>query len=453
MRWPVLGYQVDRIGNVKRLIERLAAGERWDAVFNYCEGLKGLAREAQAPVILEVYDIPYVFSDPLTMAVTLDKAMAKRIVRDCGVPTADFAVIERIGDVENVRLPFPLFLKPVAEGSGKGIGTNNKVADRDAMRATAADLLARFHQPVLAETLLPGREFTVAITGTGDRAEVLGVSEIVPLAGYHGDGYGLVNKEDWIGRLDIVGAPPAEAKAAGRRGARRMAGVALVSTGGASTFAAMPPASRTSSRSIRWRACARTIPTCAFRHARRTQLSGPDRQDHGLVPQTLSGAERLMRILVLHSDIAPDAPLDELDTLYAAGEIAKVLEKQGHAVEQAAFTEDPDRLQALLDRVRATSCSTWSRGSTGWAARPRSRSACWTKRARCSPAPRRGDGHHQRQAADQAPAARGGRPHAGLVHAAGLEGPEGRQDLYREEHAEDACSASTTAASCRAPRP
>lgn len=209
------GYTVDRIGNVRKLIERLAAGDRWDCVFNYCEGLKGISREAQAPAILEIYDIPYVFSDPLTMAVTLDKGIAKRIVRDNGVPTADFAIIERIEDAERVALPYPLFLKPIAEGSGKGIGTNNKVADAAAMRATAADLLYRFQQPVLVETLLPGREFTVAITGTGDDAKVLGVSEIVPLKGYHGDGYGLVNKEDWDGRLDIVAAPPADAKASG----------------------------------------------------------------------------------------------------------------------------------------------------------------------------------------------------------------------------------------------
>ena len=210
-----LGFAPVRIGNVKALVGRLAAGDRWDGVFNFCEGLKGLSREAQVPAILEAYDIPYVFSDPLTMAVTLDKAMCKRIVRDCGVPTADFAVIETIADVETVALPFPLFLKPVAEGSGKGIGTNNKVATAAQMRATAADLLARFAQPVLVEPFLAGREFTVGITGTGDSASVLGVSEIVPLAGYHGDGYGLVNKEDWHGRLDIVAAPPAEAKAAG----------------------------------------------------------------------------------------------------------------------------------------------------------------------------------------------------------------------------------------------
>ena len=67
-----------------------AAGRRASAgtrVFNFCEGLKGIAREAQVPALLEAYDIPYVFSDPLTLALTLDKAMTKRVVRDCGVPT------------------------------------------------------------------------------------------------------------------------------------------------------------------------------------------------------------------------------------------------------------------------------------------------------------------------------------------------------------------------------
>src|SRR5581483_5078997 len=87
-----LGWRVERIGNVRRLVEALGAGKRWDAVFNFCEGLKGVSREAQVPALLEAFDIPYVFSDPLTLALTLDKAMTKRVVRDAGVPTADFAV-------------------------------------------------------------------------------------------------------------------------------------------------------------------------------------------------------------------------------------------------------------------------------------------------------------------------------------------------------------------------
>jgi D-alanine-D-alanine ligase len=210
-----LGFVADRIGGVKKLAERLAAGERWDAVFNFCEGLKGISREAQVPALLEAYDIPYVFSDPLTMALTLDKAMCKHVVRDCGVPTVDFTVIETIADVAKIKLAFPLFLKPVGEGSGKGIDANSKVFDLAALKRTATNLLQRFGQPVLVETFLPGREFTVAITGTGSDASVLGVSEIVKKANYVGDGYGFENKEYWEDKVDIVGAPRAEAKAAG----------------------------------------------------------------------------------------------------------------------------------------------------------------------------------------------------------------------------------------------
>lgn len=211
------GLEPVRIGTVKRLAERLVAGERWDGVFNFCEGVKGLGREAQVPALLEAYDIPYVFSDTLTLAVSLDKAMCKRIVRDAGVPTPDFAVIETPADADHIALPYPLFLKPVAEGSGKGVDRNSRVEDAAALKATAADLLKRFAQSVLVETFLPGREFTVGITGTGADAEVLGVSEIVPLAGYVGSGYGFENKqEEWEDKLAIKLAPPEFAEAAGK---------------------------------------------------------------------------------------------------------------------------------------------------------------------------------------------------------------------------------------------
>jgi len=211
-----LGLEPVRIGNVKRLAEKLVAGMRWDGVFNFCEGVKGVGREAQVPALLEAYDIPYVFSDTLTLAVCLDKAMCKRIVRDAGVPTPDFAVIETLADCAKIDLGFPLFLKPVAEGSGKGVDRNSRVWEAAALKKTAADLLKRFGQPVLVETFLPGREFTVGITGTGAEAEVLGVTEIVQLGGFVGAGYGYENKlEGWEDKLEIAVAPPAFARSSG----------------------------------------------------------------------------------------------------------------------------------------------------------------------------------------------------------------------------------------------
>ncbi|HKD21398.1 MAG TPA: hypothetical protein VKB71_05270 [Rhizomicrobium sp.] len=190
-----LGHEPVRIGNVRRLTEELAAGARWDAVFNICEGLKGVAREAQVPALLEAYDIPYVFSDPLTLTLALDKGMAKRVVRACGVPTPDFAVVTRAEEAKGIDLPLPLFLKPVAEGSGKGVSAKSRVGDRAALARVAADLLARFQQPALAEIFLPGREFTVGIVGTGEEAEALGVIEVLWTDKAAEHGYGYENKE------------------------------------------------------------------------------------------------------------------------------------------------------------------------------------------------------------------------------------------------------------------
>lgn len=208
-----MGLTPVRIGNIKRLVARLAKGERFDAVFNFCEGLRGVAREAQVPALLDAYDIPYVFSDALTLALTLDKGMCKRVVRDAGVPTVDFRVIEKLADVKKVDLAFPLFLKPIQEGSGKGVGRDSKVENARDLRRVADTLLKKFQQPVLVEEFLPGREFTVAITGTGEDAAVLGISEIVPMANWVGDGYGYENKEYWLDKVQIVEADEEHARA------------------------------------------------------------------------------------------------------------------------------------------------------------------------------------------------------------------------------------------------
>lgn len=174
-----LGHRTVRIGNVKRLIERLAAGERWDLVFNICEGLYGIGREAQVPAILDAYQVPYTFSDPLALSLTLHKGLMKRVVRDMGVATPDFAIITQATETDQVSIPFPLFLKPVAEGSGKAISERSVVLDRKSLEEQTLHLLQTYHQPVLVERYLPGREFTTGIIGTGDESEVLGTMEII----------------------------------------------------------------------------------------------------------------------------------------------------------------------------------------------------------------------------------------------------------------------------------
>ncbi|TFH27114.1 MAG: D-alanine--D-alanine ligase, partial [Bacteroidia bacterium] len=155
-----LGYQTDRIGHIKNLVSRLNQGDRWDLVFNIAEGMYGAGREAQVPALLDAYRIPYVFSGPLVLALTLDKALTKIIVKDAGVATPDHAVIYQKADIRKVKLPYPLFVKPRAEGTGKGIDPESVISNPVELEKKCGELLDRYQQPVLVETFLNGREFT-----------------------------------------------------------------------------------------------------------------------------------------------------------------------------------------------------------------------------------------------------------------------------------------------------
>jgi D-alanine-D-alanine ligase len=155
--------------------ERLRAA-RPDIVFNIAEGLRGPNREAHVPAICEFYGVPYSGSDPFTLALCLDKARTKEILRASDVPTADWALVRSAADVDRVTArawEFPLFAKPVHEGSSKGITERNLATSPQALEAIVAELLERYDQPVLVERFLPGAEFTCGVLGNGERARVL----------------------------------------------------------------------------------------------------------------------------------------------------------------------------------------------------------------------------------------------------------------------------------------
>lgn len=196
------GHEVDRVGHVRALMGRLLAGERWELVFNIAEGLFGYGREALVPALLDAYQIPYTFSDPMVLAVSLHKAACKRLVRDLGVPTPEFAVLESEAECDGVRLPFPLFAKPLAEGTSKGISPASLLADRPALVARCRELIARFAQPVLVECFLPGREVTVGVLGTGPQARVLAVMEVLLRGGAQAGIYSLHSKENYEEMVD-----------------------------------------------------------------------------------------------------------------------------------------------------------------------------------------------------------------------------------------------------------
>ncbi|QQG36371.1 MAG: D-alanine--D-alanine ligase [Micavibrio aeruginosavorus] len=196
-----LGCRVVRIGHIQNLVQRLAAGERWDLVFNICEGLHGIAREAQVPALLEAYGIPCTFSDAAGMALMLDKGLTKLVLQNHGIPTAPFAVVRTTEDVAAVKLPFPLFAKPLAEGTGKGINAFSYIDTPDHLERACDHLLQKFQQPVLVETYLGGREFTVGMLGTGNRTRIIGIMEIAIHENGCANHYGYNNKTAWFDHI------------------------------------------------------------------------------------------------------------------------------------------------------------------------------------------------------------------------------------------------------------
>ena len=208
------GHRVDRIGGFRALLGRLQRGDRWDLVFNIAEGRHGFGREAQVPAVLDAFEIPYTFSDPLVSAVTLHKSMTKHLLRDMGLPTAPFALIERIEQVLEVQLEFPLLAKPVAEGTSKGIGEDAVVHDRAQLHKLCERLLHQFRQPVLVEAFLPGRELTIGILGTGKQATCIGALEIKLLEGADAEVATFRNKEKCEELMAYSLATDADAKRA-----------------------------------------------------------------------------------------------------------------------------------------------------------------------------------------------------------------------------------------------
>ena len=151
---------------------------RPDLVFNVAECANGISREAQIPAMLDMLQIPYTGSDPLTLATCLDKARTKEVLSYYKIPTAKFLLVETISDLNDFDLRFPVIVKPVAEGSGKGIFNSSILHSSDKLTEYLTNNLQTYNQPFLVEEFLPGREFTVAIIGNGEDTEVLPIVEI-----------------------------------------------------------------------------------------------------------------------------------------------------------------------------------------------------------------------------------------------------------------------------------
>ena len=173
------GHKTVRLGNARNLL-KMAMDDDLDVdlVFNISEGIEGRSREAQVPAILDVLGIHYTGSDALTMAVSLDKGMSKKVFRSERVPTPDWFVAPSVAAIDEWDVEFPLFVKPIHEGTAKGVTVQSLVTDMRSLRRQVSRILRTYRQPALVEEYLPGREFTTGILGNG-HATVLGTMEVI----------------------------------------------------------------------------------------------------------------------------------------------------------------------------------------------------------------------------------------------------------------------------------
>ena len=201
------GHEVIKLGGGPGLIDRLKQ-TALDIVFNIAEGFQGRNREAHIPALLEFMNIPYTGSDPLTLSVTLDKSMAKRIVMSEAIPTPRFRKVRGLEDLHRLDLSYPLFVKLCDEGSSKGVRLNSRVGDRNALEERVGWLLKTYGPPVLVEEFVSGPEFTVGVLGN-EHPEVLGVMQ-VEIKGVPPDQavYSLEIKREWEKRVAYHCPPP-----------------------------------------------------------------------------------------------------------------------------------------------------------------------------------------------------------------------------------------------------
>lgn len=203
-----LGHTTVRLGWGPTMLETIAGISKdgqsgVDAVFNIAEGVGGRGRESQVPATLEMLGIPHTGSDLFTLAVALDKGLAKLLASSHGIPTAPFHIFLAADEVRSVDLKFPLFAKPAAEGSSMGIHDDSVCRTEDDLIRRVRQLQKDYRGSVLVEEFLPGDEFTTGIVGNGDQARIVGTMQVVPkISTDQPFIYSLEVKRDYLRRVD-----------------------------------------------------------------------------------------------------------------------------------------------------------------------------------------------------------------------------------------------------------
>ena len=203
------GYETVRLGSGIEIIERIKEA-KVDFVFNIAEGYNGRNRESHIPSVLELLQIPYSGSDPLTLGLTLDKTITKKVAVQAGIPVPRYKIVKKLEDLSNIEntLCYPLITKPAWEGSSKGIYNSSKVLDKRALESNIVALLEKYpEQPILVEEYIEGREITAGVIGNKPPC-VLGLMEVVNKTNPGEDFfYSLEVKRDWKKLVDYISPP------------------------------------------------------------------------------------------------------------------------------------------------------------------------------------------------------------------------------------------------------
>lgn len=174
-----LGHRPRRMGGGRRFVEEALARPP-ELVFNFAEGHGTRSREAHVPAVCEMLGIPFTHSDPLTLAATLDKSVAKTIVAAAGLAVPRGAVVREARELGALDMVWPRIAKPLFEGSSMGVRRSSRVEDAAALAREVERLSNDYGEPVLVEEFLEGIEVTVGLLGNGSRARVIAAMEIAP---------------------------------------------------------------------------------------------------------------------------------------------------------------------------------------------------------------------------------------------------------------------------------
>ncbi len=199
----IQGHSVVKLGGGRAFLQHLLH-EKIDFVFNISEGLGNYrSREAQVPSVLEMLDIPYSGADPQCLAICLDKALTKKLVSLAGIPTPRWQVVDpdSFTSMDWRTLPYPAFVKPVWEGSSKGIRLSSLAASQQELVKLVSDLLEHYRQPVLIEEFISGEEITVGLIGNRTPRTV-GIMRVVPRRRTADFIYSLEVKRDYENLVD-----------------------------------------------------------------------------------------------------------------------------------------------------------------------------------------------------------------------------------------------------------